>query len=223
MTMNGTFGLIGLLAIAWPGAAHADTFEARAQGAERIRQIDDLVWAVTATCDKGDDVQQRQCRQIRDRKAKAVLGATLLVDGDADAFGVGQWNAAKKSVPVTLTACVRCGGIELDGRTWHVMGTGTPPRFEGGKLRAGMLHDNARAFPDEAAATAWTKSLKHVRVQLLVKVPDKRRFQVAGKDGLQLDITAWRVVNPCDGSVIISSPASGAVEPDKKACTTAAP
>jgi hypothetical protein len=208
-----------LLVVLATTPAHADdTYEARAQSATRIRRLDELVWALTTACDKGDDVQQRQCRQVRDRKLKALAGATIAVDGDPEAFDVGRWNATKKSIPVTLTACVRCGGIELDGRTWHVMGSGTAPRFEGGKLRAGMLYDNARAFSDEAAATAWAKSIKSARVQMLVKIPDKRRFQVGGKDGLQLEITSWRVVNPCDGSIVIASPTSGPAAPDKKAC-----
>ncbi len=209
---------VALICSMAPRAHAEDTFEARAKDGVRIRRLDDLVWALTAACDKGDDVQQRQCRQIRDRKLKALAGATLVLDGDADAFELGRWNAAKKSVSVTLSACVRCGGVELEGRTWHLMGSGTPPRFEGGKLRAGTLHDNARAFSDEASATAWIKSLKSHGVQLLVKVPDKRRFQVSGKDGLQLDIVGWRVINPCDGSIVIASPASGSVAPDKQAC-----
>ncbi|MBS1120702.1 MAG: hypothetical protein H6Q90_2930 [Deltaproteobacteria bacterium] len=212
--------LVIALVCALAPAAHAeDTFEARADGAIRFRRLDDLVWAVTTPCDQGDDVAQRQCRQIRDRKVKSIAGATLIVDGDSDAFELGRWNAAKKSVSVTLAACVRCGGVEVDGRTWHVMGTGTAPRFEGGKLRVGMLHDNARAFSDEASAIAWIKSVKSHKVQLLVKVPDKRRFQVAGKDGIQLEITGWRVINPCDGSIVIASPASQSVAPDRQACS----
>jgi hypothetical protein len=202
-----------------PVANADDTFEARAQGAIRISRLDDLVWVLTSPCDKGDDVQQRQCRQIRDRKLEAIAGATLLIDGDADTFELQSWNPAKKSVAIKLAACVRCGGLEVDGRTWYVTGTGAAPRFEGGKLRAGMLYDNARTFPDEASATAWIKSVTTHEVQLVVKVPAKRRFQVAGKDAIQLDITGWRVINPCDGSVVIASPVSGAVAPDKQACS----
>jgi hypothetical protein len=158
-----------LLLLLVSATASADTFETHAQSAVRIRHVDDVVWALTATCEKGDDVQQRQCRHIRDRKAKALLASTILVEGDATAFEVGKWNATKKSVPLSLLACVRCGGIELDGRTWYV--TGAQPRVEGGKVRAAVLYDNARPFPDEAAATAWTKSLAKLRVELVAKIP----------------------------------------------------
>ena len=214
----------GLVLAAAPFTAHADdTFEAKGQGAMRISRTDDLVWALIAPCDKGDDVQQRQCRIVRDRKVKALAGATLLVEGDADALEIGKWNAAKKSVTVQLSACVRCGGVDVDGKPWFVMGAsiGTPaPRWEGNRLRAGMLYDNARQFPDEASATSWAKAMTTAKFQLLVKVPaeGKRRFSVSGKEGLALDVVAWRVINPCDGAIVISSVRSGAVEPDKKMC-----
>ncbi len=219
MTMK-TLALV-LIAAAVPTTAWAeDSFEAKAQGAIRVGRIDDLVWAMTATCDKGDDTQQRQCRMVRDRKAKQLAGATLLVDGDSDALQIGKWSPAKKSVTVMLTACVKCGGLDVEGKSWFVMGAGTP-RLEGGKLRAGTLYDNSRQFADEAAATAWTKALAAAKFQLLVKVPDgaRRRMAVPGKtDGLALDIVAWRVLDPCDGAVVISSVPSGPIEPDKKAC-----
>ena len=137
---------------------------------------------------------------------------------------VGKWSPAKKSVTVTLSACIRYGGLDVEDKSWFVMGAGTP-RFEGGKLRAGTLYDNSRQFPDEAAANAWTKALAAAKFQLLVKVPDgaRRRMAVSGKqagtiDGLALDIVAWRVLDPCDGAVVISSVPSGPIEPDKKAC-----
>jgi hypothetical protein len=211
---------ITLLLVLVSATASADTFETHAQSAVRIRHVDDLVWALTATCDNGDDVQQRQCRHLRDRKAKALLASTILVEGEASAFDIGKWNAAKKSVPLALTACVRCGGVELDGRTFYI--TGAQPRLEGGKVRAAVLYDNARPFPDEAAATAWTKSLRQVRVELVAKIPDKRKLPLAGKAGLVLEIVAWRVVSPCDGSIVIASPDSGPVAPDKQACGPAA-
>jgi hypothetical protein len=217
-----TRALVLVIALcASPRGAHAeDTFETRAQAATRVRQIDDLVWAVSATCERGDDVQQRQCRQLRDRKAKALAGTTLLVEGDAAAFELGAWNAAKKSVNVTLAACVRCAGIDVEGKPWHVVGTTAAARLEGGKLRTAMLHDSARTFPDEATANQWIRGIRNPRVQMLVKLPARPRTQVAGKDALQLEITAWRVMNPCDGSAVIAGGGvtGGTIEPDAKAC-----
>lgn len=211
-------GLVGVLA-ALAGVAAASTFEDAAKSARRVRDVIDVVWPLTATCDQGDDVQQRQCRAIRDAAARALAGATLLVDAEPGVLELGTWNPAKKSVSVLLTSCVSCRGVVIDGRTWHV--TGAPPRVEGGKLATVPLHDNAKQFADEAAAKAWLRSLADARVQLVVKVPDKRRWQVGGKDGLALDVLGYRVISPCSGAAVISSPASGSVPPDPTACTGA--
>jgi hypothetical protein len=219
----GSAAVCGVLAIGAGGAHADDTFEATAAAAVRVRDVGDLVWPVTAACDRGDVVAQRQCRLLRDRKASTLVGATLLVDGDPEAFTVGRWNPQRRSVPITLDACIACKGVAIDGVTWHVMGSGAPPRFEGGTLRARMLEDTARMFSDETAATAWTKSLENLRVQYLVKVPERPRFRVDGKDGLALDIVGYRVYAPCDGGVVVASPPAKNLAPDKKACPAARP
>jgi hypothetical protein len=193
------------------GVAHADdTFEAKAQGAQRIGRVEGLVWAFTASCDEGDDTQQRQCRKVRDARAAELAGATLLVEGDKKAFEVGAWSAQKKSVPITLASCVRCAGVEVDGKTYAVVAT-----------KDGKLHDNGKQFADEAAAKAFAKSVANARVQLLVKVPAKPKTTAGGKPAIALDIIGYRVVAPCDGSVVLASPASGPVEADKKQCAAA--
>jgi hypothetical protein len=208
-------------------AAHADdTFEAKATGAQRLNRIEGLVWAFTASCDAGDDTQQRQCRRVRDTRAAELAGATLLVDADKDAFDVGAWSAQKKSVPMTLSSCIRCAGVEIDGKTYFVIAAkegAQAPRLKGGKLETGLLHDNAKPLPDEAAAKAFAKAVGNSRVQLLVKVPAKPKTVVDGKPVVALDLVGYRVFSPCDGSVVIASPASGPAEADKKQCGPIAP
>lgn len=209
-----------VVALLVPSVAVADDFESKAHGAIKVARADDLLWPIIAACDKGDDVQQRQCKLTRDKKAKQLIGASLLIDGDNDALQIGKWNAAKKSVSVSLMACVRCGNVELDGKPWFVTGSGTP-KLDGNRLRAATLYDNAKSFADEAAAAAWTKAMANARFQLVVKVPDanRRSVSVGGRSGLAVDVIAWRVVNPCDGAIVISSVPSKPVEPDRQACT----
>lgn len=200
-----------------PALAHADdSFETKAQGATRITRAEDFVWALTATCDKGDDTQQRQCRVVRDRKAKQLAAATLLIDGDTNALELGPWSAAKKSVTMTLGACIRCTGVEVDGHTYYL--TGPDPRVEGAKVRAKSLYDNARPIADEAAANTWKATAAASRFELVIKLTDKRKQTVGGKDVIAFDVLAWRVVNACDGAVVIASGPSGPGAADKKAC-----
>jgi hypothetical protein len=214
--------VLGAVIALGASTARADeSFERKAAGAAVVKTFDEVVWALTASCDQGDELQQRQCRLVRDARAHQVEGATLLVEADPGAFVAGPWSSATRSLHVRVDACIRCGGVSVDGRTWAL--TGSIAHLDGGKLATELLYDNTRQFSDQARATAWLDSVKHARTQLVLKVPDKRRWQVGGKDGLLFDIVAWRVVQPCTGEVVVASAPSGAVAPDKTACVAPAP
>jgi len=210
--------IIAALVASGPLAHAEDSFESRAQGAVRIANLSDLAWALTATCDAGDEVQQRQCRHLRDTRVKQLAGATLLVDAQPGAFEVGAWSPAKKSVPLSVTACIDCAGVAVNGKTYYLTGAGGQVMMEGGQLRTARLLDTTRTFTDEATAKAWLKMIGAVRIQMLVKIPDKVRWQIAGRDGLGLEILGYRVYVPCEGTIVVASPTSGNVEADKKAC-----
>lgn len=205
------------LALAAP--AHADSFESVAAGARRVAHLDDVVWALTAACDQGDDVAQRQCRQIRDARASTLVGAKVILAARRSALTLGAWSPATKSLPVALSACIDCTGVVVEGRTWHL--TGKPARVEGDRVTTELLIDNARTFGTEAAAKAWLGALDAARIEMVVTIPEKRRVMVGGKDGLQLDLLAYRVIAPCTGAVVFASPPSGAVAAERAACSAA--
>ncbi|MEO7095195.1 MAG: hypothetical protein ABI175_18185 [Polyangiales bacterium] len=216
--LRALLGLLGLLVpVIAPAIAHADdTFEAKATGARSVIHVDDIVWSLTATCDKGDDVQNRQCRSLRDQRAKDLAGQTLLVQADGFALDLGAWDSARKSVGVTLTSCIRCEGLGVDGKTWFI--TGGAPKVENGKVRGAPLYDTARQFATPETAAAWLKAVKNHKVELVVKIPAKPRWNAGGKDGIQLDVLAYRVITPCNGTVVIANPSSQNAAPDKAAC-----
>jgi hypothetical protein len=206
--------LVILALLATPAFAN-DTFEAKADGAQRIKHIDDVVWAFTATCDAGDDTQQRQCKQMRDARQAELANATLLVDADKSAFTVGEWNAKSKSIPLTLGACVDCSGITVNGKKWIVVGNAAGNAKE-------KLYDNARQAADDNAAKAFAKLASTPTVQLVVKVPAKPKLVVDGKNVFALDVLAYRVASACEGSVIAANPPAQPLPPNKKLCAGAA-
>lgn len=209
--------LLALVVAAAPVVAHADdTFEAKAAGARAVVHVEDIVWALTASCTKGDDVQNRQCRTLRDRTAAAQAGQTMLVQADGFALDLGAWDASRKSMPVTLTSCIRCEGVGVEGKTWFI--TGGTPAVDGGKVRGAPLYDTARQFATPETAAAWQKAVKNRKVELVVKVPAKPRWSVGGKDGIQLDVLAYRVITPCNGTVVLANPPSQNAAPDQAAC-----
>ncbi|MFT3692509.1 MAG: hypothetical protein QM831_05160 [Kofleriaceae bacterium] len=201
-------------------AAADDSFEARAQTAQPLHRIESLVWALTSACDQGDDVQQRQCKRVRDARAKDVAAGTWLVEADADAFDVGAWNETKKSLPINLAACIRCSGVEVDGKTYFITGSGAT-KLEDKKVRGTLLHDNARTFADAQTAAMWAKAVSKVKVEMVVRLAPKWLWRNLDKQGISLDVIAYRVVVPCDGTVILANPPSSPVEPDKKQCPLA--
>jgi hypothetical protein len=207
-----------LLAVLVPGVAAAQSFDDIAAKATRVSRLDDVVWAFTGACERGDEIHKRQCRLVRDQRAKELGGATLLVEGDRAALDIAKWNPQRRSLAVALTACIRCEGIEVEGKKWFVVGSGAQPRFEGGKLRVAALHGSTRLFDDEAKATAWTSSLANARVQYVVRVPSQPVWTQAGKRGVSLEILGFRVIAPCHGEVVLAKPESQPVAADPKAC-----
>jgi hypothetical protein len=206
--------------------AHADdSWEARAQNAERVHRIENVVWALTAPCDGGDDAHQRQCRHARDSRVAQLASETLLVDADAEAFDIGGFDSAKGAIHFDVTACIRCLGVEVDGKTWFVVASGAPAHARGDIVAAGPLRSDARAFHDEAAAKAWARQVGNAHVEMIVKTPAHPKWTDAGPkapiNGIALDIVAWRVVSPCDGAVIASSLPSGPGPTDKTLCIPA--
>lgn len=212
--------VVWIALVASLGIARAETFESIAETANPVKRLDDVVWAFVGACDKGDDVQQRQCRLVRDKRAAQLVGAFLLVDADSSALELAKWSRQKKSTGVTVSSCIRCAGIDVEGK--HYFLTGGQPRFEGQKLRTTVLHDSSKTFNDEASATAFAKGLDNAHVQLIVKVPASPKWSTGGKLGMAFEVVAWRVAQACDGAIVASSPASGPMDPDKSKCGGAA-
>lgn len=209
-----------LLVAAMAVPAHADdTFESKAAGAHRVERIEDLVWALTAPCDHGDDTEQRQCRIVRDRADAEYTAHPLLIDADKDAFETGAFDESRKALPVTLSSCIRCSGVTVEGKTWFLFGSTGTPKAEGDRVRGVRIFDNSRMFAQAAEATTWARQVAGARVQLLVHVPAARRPWIeGGKLGLGLDIIAFRVIAPCDGSIVLANIASGPADKDAKSC-----
>jgi hypothetical protein len=197
--------------------ASAPAFADDVFSATKVSRVEDVVWALTATCaNHGDDTQQRQCRQLRDSRQKELASKPMLVEGDATAFTVGAFDAAKKSAQVSLSACVYCSPIVVEGKSYMVFGGA--PRLVDGTVKPPMLHDATQTFADAKDYAAWKQKVAAARVELVVRA-EKKPWTAGGKNGLAFDVVGYRVVVPCSGEVILAKPASMPLEPDKKSCT----
>lgn len=195
------------------------SFEALAKSAEAMSRADlaGLVWSLTASCNDGDELEQRQCKAARDARAAVVRGQTFVVDGDGTAFAMGSFDAGKKSAPITLRGCIACaepiGGL-------YIVSSQAAPSFQGATAEAATVHETARAFKDEASSKRWATRLPHLRTQFVVKIAaaNDGMWERDGKKGLALDILAFRVFDSCDGGIVCASPPSGKGPTDSKTC-----
>ena len=205
--------LATLLALA-PTAHADDTFEAAAAGATKITSLEDLVWGVVAACDSADDVEARQCRHLRDAKLAGLAGKTLALD--VGAFTVSEWSSARKSAESTLSGCIACDGVFIDGKRYSVVAT--EPHVEGGKVDAKPIMQSARPYAKLAQRDALAALAKQSRVELVVRLPAQPKWELAGKAGITLEVVAYRVSVPCDGTVLLARPPSAKGPVDPKTC-----
>lgn len=209
-------GLAIAAVLAGAAAAHAEpSFEAASAGAKPVRDLEGLIWSLSAACDRGDDVERRQCRLVRDARVQQLTGQTLLIDGEPGSIEVGAWDGGKRTLALSIAGCVRCNGVDVDDRTYFVLATNPAA----GKAAAtGVVAQGVRTFMDEAAARTWAATLGHARVQWLVKLPSKPRWADPTHQAIELDIVGVRAYMACDGVMIAASPPATDVAPDRSAC-----
>ena len=218
LTSGAILGL-GLLAATPARADDTKSFESLAKDADALSRADvaGLVWALTATCNDGDELTQRQCKAARDTRAAVVREATFVVEGDGTAFVLGAYKADTKSAPITLRGCIACaepvGGL-------YIVSSKAAPSFKGATAEAAVVHETARAFKDEASAKRWATRVPQLRVEFVVKIAAASggMWDRDGKKGLALDVLAFRVFDPCDGGIVCASPPSDKGPTDSRTC-----
>ncbi len=230
----------------WPTST--PSFTNLAGQAEAMNRLDGLVWALQARCAGGDAVEQRQCRQVRASRQRALAGRLFLVDAEAGAFTTGPWEPRTRSVTWQMVGCIRCTGIEVEGIRYRIY-VGAPrvvmppksalptlppiaPQPSKTKQRSSppvavsepssvappILGTSARVYRDEAAAQRWIHLVENARVQFLVRVPASASWQYGTTQGLSLELVGYRAWNPCDGVVLMASDHSTSAPIDESAC-----
>ncbi len=205
-------------------APMASSFDQAASGAVRIarRDLAGWAWALTATCDQGDEMAQRQCRVIRDARAQQIKGQTFVVDAEPAAFFAGGWDPAKKSITLTVRGCIACAPVDVGGKKVFIVTNKAAPTDTGETLQAAVIHETAKVFDDDAKANEWeAKAIPRLKIELVFAVPQGNPlWSRNGKDGIAVNVLAFRVVDPCDGGVVCSSGGAAAMDPDKTTCGT---
>ncbi len=222
--------VIGALVSVSPAAADETgkkkpSFDQISEGAVRIDRdgLAGILWAMHAKCTAGSDLDQRQCRMIRDARRAAETGKTYLIAGDASAFQVEAFDDKKQSAPLVVAGCIACiEPIDVDGEKYYVLSNMAAPEWKGDIAVAAPIHATAKAFKSGAeAAINWrTEVVPRLMTDFVIKIPASGAGfkQKDGKHGVAVEVLGFRTHDPCDGHIICASPKADKVKPDKVAC-----
>jgi hypothetical protein len=199
------------------------TFDDVSKGATRLDRdgIGGVLWSLNASCDGGDDLEQRQCKAIKAARARRVAGKSFIVPGDASAFVVGAWDGKKKAVPLTLSGCVACAEpISIGGKPLYVVSNKAAPSFKGAVAAAATIHETTRQFKSEEEAIKWrTEVVPRLKTEFVVTIAgENAKWKRESKEGIAVAIVGFRVYDPCDGKIVCASPKSSRAAVDKVAC-----
>jgi hypothetical protein len=184
-------------------AAAAQTFDEIAARARPTspRELAGLVWAATAACEpRGDALLDRQCRGVLAARERAAREGTFLVELEA--------GAASRS---GLRGCLACAA-PLEGGLFAV-------------TRGNLSVASGAVVGPELwrGEIPGTRDPGRLRAELVFKIPAETWTQ-AGLRGVAVDPVAFRLSDPCDGTVIAASPPSSTAPPllvDRARCGAA--
>jgi hypothetical protein len=222
------YGLVLMVvnALVMPGIARADAkFEQLAKDAIRVgdpAEVAALLWTATVDCTRlTDDMARRECEGVRESRAAKTAGKTFLIEGDSTSFWIGAYDATKKGMPIGVRGCIACGEpVDIGGERKYLVTNATGMTIEGGALKGPEVHKAFRKFPDDASAKKWSDTVvPRLRTQFIFKIPERpAAWNQGGAKGFAVELVAFRVYDPCDGTMVCANPPSEAEKADKAQC-----
>jgi hypothetical protein len=207
-----------------PFSAQATTFEELAKTAipiARRAELATLFWSATVDCESiANDLDRRQCDGLKRARGEFLAGQTFLAVGDPSALSVGDWDAARSSLPVVVRGCLACAApLELDGASLFLTTVGQVGTEEGHAVGP-EVQRSLRRFPSEDAATTWKAEIAaRLRTELVFRLAAPTEAWESGAlKGFAVEVVAFRVLDPCDGQVVMANPPSGNEKPARAAC-----
>lgn len=215
------------LACAALGTAGADEFDNKVAGATAVDgrfALAALLWSEVTACDGiTNELEKRQCLGVRDARRAHNRAATFAVDGDAGAVELGKFDDKRKSMPFEIAPCLACAApVDVDGDAYFVVGQGAV-KVDGGKVVVAPLHKSTRTFASQAEADTWKAEVApRLRTQFVARLGKAKAWKSGGAQGMQLEVVAFRVYDPCTGEVLAAEPAVANLPADTSACPESA-
>ena len=111
-------------------------------------------------------------------------------------------------------------GVDVDGERRYVTTRGSVS-VQGGAVRGPEIGKTVQSVQTAEVATKWREVvLPRLKSEVLFQVAGKAgTWSESGAKGYEVELVGYRVWDPCDGSIVASSPASSPLKADKAACT----
>lgn len=203
----------------------AKTWEVLAFDAVKIPEVWALapfLWSYRATCENLDnDMARRQCLGVRAMRRQQVAGKTFLMRGDNRSFLASKYDPQKKGSQLKVYSCMACSRpIPAQGKSLYVVGQGESTIF-GTQILGPVVHTRVKPFKNAAEASAWKADVsKRLRTEYVVKIVDEEPFwSRGGVDGLTVEVSGFRVYDPCTGKIVAAIPKAKNLPKDESACT----
>lgn len=191
-----------------------ETLASQAIAIDSIETMQGLLWSQDAKCDgAANELLRLQCEGVLKSHKAWVSERSYLIDASGSAIQTAL-SSDKKSVDVTLNACVQCEIADS-----LVLGLGDYLR-SGVQIDAPLVTKVSQKFADAKEAESWNKRIgQRLRAQFVVKMPaTAERFTDGDLAGYKVEVVGYRLYNPCKGNVLSAKPLSTQGPVDSEAC-----
>ncbi|MCD6499405.1 MAG: AgmX/PglI C-terminal domain-containing protein [Deltaproteobacteria bacterium] len=205
------------------------SFESLARRAQAVTDLEQVIGPFVQVCGKTGSLRDVQCRAIRRRMQRKVVGK--LYAYEVRAVRVGRYDGVHLTFPIDVMGCLTCKdpiklkwGLYGGKKHWYVT-TSVPGsiqhkaghvlQWKGLVLKQhlgrGQAHLTVAVGPSETEK--WTHSTQpNLRVQFLFTVSGDRWPNRLG-NGMVVHLRGYRLFDQCNGRILASVPASTGLAP----------
>ncbi len=181
---------------------------------ESAEEMSALLWAQEDQCaGLKSDLLQRQCAGVRDANRAQILSKTYLVNAPSRAI-VSVVDKDSKTVQTTMFSCVLC-----DSSPFSVVGEGKHALVDG-QWQGAELGSAKTVLKTDKELAAWPLYIgSRLKGQFLVKfLGGKSRIAGSSPIAFSVKVVGFRLYDPCEGKVMLSTPYSLRGPVDESTC-----
>jgi hypothetical protein len=202
--------MVTLLALAPPARAAGASFEELAGKASAVTDLGMLLAPFVDDCSrKTKEPDRARCLGVRSFLRRTLPGRSFVVTRPgAEAVTVSDYDATVKGFRLAVSGCLACNPPVQAGGERRFVTLKTPAK--GAKsLRAGTeLGRTTVAFANVTESEKWAKAVRPKLRAEFVFQPVDESWTAGASRGLSWKPLAFRVFDPCTGTVVFSQPPS---------------